>query len=172
MRAVVYFIHVRPVFFQFLAHMNVKVVHVFGRVLPFSDPALIGNYDNQITRLVQSTNSVDNTGIENEVFNFIYVIMTFIRIKVPSRSRNIALFILDFIFPTCNLSTCNQKFTCGEFQCIILNINSFKSSPSEMLALPTPFDLRSYSRNQEIILHISWRYIVSLLPCNLSENRD
>lgn len=66
MRAVVYFIHVRPVFFQFLAHMNVKVVHVFDRVLPFSDPALIGNHDNQITRLVQSTNSVDNTGIETK----------------------------------------------------------------------------------------------------------
>ena len=83
MRAVVYFIHVRPVFFQFFAHMNVKVVHVFDRVLPFSDPALIGNHDNQITRLVQSTNSVDNTGIENEVFNLIYVIMTFIRINGP-----------------------------------------------------------------------------------------
>ena len=152
MRAVVYFIHVRPVLFQLLAHINVKVFHVFDRVLSFSDPTLIGNNDNQVTRLVQSTNSVNNTGIENEVFNLVYVIMTFIRINGPVRSRNIALFILDFIFPTCNLSTCNQKFTCEEFQCIILNINSFKSSPSEMLALPTPFDLRSYSRNQEIIL--------------------
>ena len=69
MRAVVYFVHVRPVLFQFLAHMGVKVVHVFDRVLPFSDPALVGNDDNQITRLVQSTNAVNYTGIENEVFN-------------------------------------------------------------------------------------------------------
>ncbi len=80
--------------FQFLAHMSVKVVHVFDRVLPFSDPALIGNYDNQITRLVQSTNSVDYTGIENEVFNVIYVIMTFIRINgsVPIQKYSLVHF--------------------------------------------------------------------------------
>ena len=92
MRAVVYFVHVRPVLFQFLAHVGVKVVHVFDRVLPFSDSTLVGNDDNQVTRLVQPTNTVNNTGIENEVFNLVDVIMTFIRIDGPVPIQKYSLF--------------------------------------------------------------------------------
>lgn len=117
-----------PMLFQFLAHMSVKVVHVFDRVLPFSDPALIGNYDNQITRLVQSTNSVDYIpGLKTKSSTlYMYVLMTSSELMVPSRSRNIALFIrfYDFRF---RLPPLAPPYT-GEEYAALLYCNAFLRS--------------------------------------------
>ena len=76
----------------------------------------------------EAADAVGDAGVEDEVFGPVNVVVALVGVDG-------AVAVEEY---------------CGFHWCMILKISSRRSCPSGMLALPTPFDLRSYSRRSEM----------------------